>query len=408
VRGTTELRYVNRVEGRLPSGVPFGSVSGWYYGTLSAAGRYAEVVPYEIYQLSSAKARNYAVLRFALTADLGQMSAVNPSTLLLLAQTLAAETEPLLRDLHGGGIHHPELDERIGAQAPLPADPAAAARLERALQGGALTPSAVWPNLKLLSCWINAGAGLYRDDLGRTFPHAAVWDYGYTSSEGRVTVTVNAEGAGVPLLSSVFLELRREDGTTVPLFVAEPGESGELIVTNSRGLYRYCMGDVVRVSGRLARAPLLRFQRKTIAVASLTGEKITEEQLVRVVEAALGHHGAQATFFCLAPSWGSPPRYLLLVELAAGRALPAHEEQALLASIERGLIEANAEYERKRETMRLGAPALLVLERGEYQRYLERLLSQGRELSRLKIPRVTMDLEVAKGFTGRLVELPVP
>src|SRR5205814_10434948 len=127
-----------------------------------------------------------------------------------------------------------------------------------------------------------------------------IWDYGYTSTEARVTVTVDDEGAGVPLLGDVFVELRGEGGEVRPLWELADGEEGELILSTSRGLYRYAMGDVVAVVGRLRRTPLLRFRRKTTAVASLTGEKITEDQLVRVVEAALARQGLEATFYCLA------------------------------------------------------------------------------------------------------------
>ena len=406
VRDALELRYVNRVEEVLPSGMQVGSVSGWYYGELARAGAYQEVVPYEVYQIPGVLGRNYAVLRFALASPaIGQMGAVNPSTLLLLTQQLAKDGEALVRDVRDGGLRHPEIPADRYPAARLPPDPERARMLEAALRrDGTLKPKAAWPELRLLSCWINAGAGLYRADLKTAFGDGvAVWDYGYTSTEGRVTVTVDDEGAGIPLLTSVFLELRREDGTVVPLFAASPQETGELIVTNSRGLYRYTMGDVVTVSGFEQRTPLLRFRRKTTAVASLTGEKLTEEQVVRVVERALAALSVKARYFCLAPTWGQPPRYLLMCE-ADGAWIPEAREQELLATIEQGLFEVNAEYERKRETLRLAPLGLLVLRPGELDRYLARLTAGGRELARIKIPRVTMDVELAKGFVGRLVE----
>jgi len=406
VRDALELRYVNRVEDVLPSGIEAGSVSGWYYGELAKAGAYRELVPYEVFQLPGVLGRNYAVLRFALAnSAIGQFAAVNPSTLLLLTQQLAKDAEALIRDVRDGTLRHPELAEHRFADPRLAANPERARQLEAAVaRDGALRPKAAWPDLRLLSCWINAGAGLYRADLTTAFgDDVTVWDYGYTSTEGRVTVTVQDDGAGIPLLSSVFLELRREDGTIVPLFAAGRDETGELLVTSSRGLYRYTMGDVVSAVAFEQRTPLLRFRRKTTAVASLTGEKLTEEQVVRVVETALAARGVKAKYFCLAPVWGQPPRYLLVCE-AAGSWLSEADEQVLLSSIERGLFEVNAEYERKRETLRLGPLGLLVLERGEYERYIARLTATGRELARIKVPRVTIDVELVKGFTGRVVE----
>ncbi len=403
--GLPELRYVNRVEGASDAGVPLGSVSGWYYGHLRARNQYSELVPYEAYQLADVLARNYAVLRFSLARGFGQMSAVNPSTLLLLAQRLAADAPALLRDLHDGGLQHEGVPAALKATwAPqLPADPARAAALEQALGArGTLRPTDAWPELKLLSCWINAGAGLYRADLQTAFGAVPVWDYGYTSTEGRVTVTYDDEGAGVPLLDHVFLELRTERGVE-PLFSVGDGVQGELVVTNSRGLYRYAMGDVVEVAGRLKQAPLLRFRRKTTAVASLTGEKLSEDQVVETTEACLRAAGLSSRFSCLAPEWGAPPRYRLLLELSGPPPGDA-ALQRLAAALERGLCERNAEYERKRETLRLGPTGLFLLEPGECDRYVDRLVQSGRERARLKLPRVTMDLELLKGFKGRPIE----
>lgn len=404
--GAEELRYVNRVEGRL-SAVPIGSVSGWFYGELERSGRYRELVPYAVYQLGSVLGRNYAVLRFALVSRFGRMSAVNPSTLLLLAQRLAADADALIRDVHDGGLRHPEAPASLSAQLAgrLPPDPARARELAQAVaREGTLTPASAWPELGLLCCWIHAGAGLYRRDLEQAFGPLPVWDYGHTSSEGRFTVTARPDGAGVPLVTMSFLEIRDADGQVRPLFSAEDGAEGELVVTNSRGLYRYAMGDRVEVVGRLQRTPLLRFRGKTTAVASLTGEKLTEEQVVAAVERALADLHLRARFFCLAAEWGAPPRYLLLVDPAEPWSDPAPARLAL--EVEGRLVEANAEYERKRETLRLGRVAVCLLSPGELERYQQQMVSQGRELARLKLPRISMDLDLARELRGRVVEAP--
>jgi GH3 auxin-responsive promoter len=348
------------------------------------------------------------VLRFALTARFGRLSAVNPSTLLLLAQRISADAEALVRDVRDGGLRHEEVPAELSAALAgrLPADPARARALEQAIaRDGNLTPAGAWPELRLLCCWIHAGAGLYRRDLEQAFGPLPVWDYGYTSSEGRVTVTARADGAGVPLIDLVFLELRGSDGRVRPLFAIGDGDGegeGELLVTNSRGLYRYAMGDRVEVIGRLGRTPLLRFRGKTTAVASLTGEKLTEEHVVGAVEASLADLGLRARYFCLAPQWGAPPRYLLLFD--PGSAVCDATAARLAIEVERRLVAGNPEYERKRETLRLRCIGVYLVEDGELERYQSRLLGQGRELARLKLPRISMDVELVRQFRGRVIE----
>jgi hypothetical protein len=399
VAGKQELRYVNRVEGALDNGTPIGAVSGWYYGEEVRRGVYGELVPFEVYQIASVTARNYAVLRFAVTQKFARLSAVNPSTLLLLAQRLEVEGPRLLRDLLDGGLVHEDLDagQAEALRPRLPRSSERARELEIIMgRDGKLTPAKVWPELSLLCCWINAGAGLYRQDLMSAFGQVPVWDYGYTSSEGRVTVTVDDKGAGVPLLSSVFLELRRERDV-VPLWAAADDDEGELLVTNSRGLYRYGMGDLVSIAGRMGKAPLLQFRRKTTAVASLTGEKLTEDQVGKVVEAALGERGLRPRFFCLAPEWGQPPRYVLLLEVGGG-SLTGDALASLAQSIEAGLVAANAEYEKKRETLRLRSTIVQLLPDGAYEAYVATQVKAGREAARIKTPRVTMDTALVAQF----------
>ncbi len=57
-------------------------------------------------------------------------------------------------------------------------------------------------------------------------------------------------------------------------------------MTTAGGLYRYNISDLVRCVGYHGRAPLLEFLNKGAHYSSLTGEKISEHQVVAAVEAA--------------------------------------------------------------------------------------------------------------------------
>jgi hypothetical protein len=394
-----ELRYVNRVEGKVPSGVPCGAVSAWYYGEQHRRGHYAEIVPFEVFQLGDVNARNYAVVRFGLAHSIGRLTAVNPSTLLLLSGALASSWHDLVRDVRDGDIRHEKLREPIRTELRrrLRPDPERARQLEQAAQSAGFKAAAVWPELRLLSCWMHAGASLYADDLKTAFGPLPLWDYGYTSTEGRVTVTVDDSGSGVPLLGSTFFELRDEAGSVQPLTSASPGDQGEMIVTNSRGLYRYATGDIVDVVGRLGQAPLLKYQRKLRATASLTGEKLTEDQVLPLVKNVLARHDVAAEYFCLCAEWGTPPHYVLALE-PRGAAPAPDLQQRIADEIEAGLVAANAEYEKKRETLRLGPVSVLILKEGARRAYIDQQIAKGREPARIKVPSLTMDLEFLKNL----------
>jgi hypothetical protein len=391
---------------RLPTGKFYGSNSGWYFHRLVKRGDYHEPIPYEAHQLAPPVGRSYAVLSFALRVKLRQLFQTNPSGILVYAQRLAADSEHFIRDLRDGGISHPEIPEELAAawKPLLPKDPARAKELEQArARDGNLMPTGAWPSLGLVRCWIYAGMGLYREELQRNFPGVTLWDFGYNASEGRLTVTANHQGQCLPILTSVFFELRYADGEVKPWHLVREGDEGELIISNSRGLFRYTLGDVIGVMGRHRATPLVQFRRRVNAMGSFTGEKITEEQVIDVTQKALATLGLKAKFFSLAPVWSTPPRWRLIVEFA-GAAPDVKAERRLAAELERLICEKNPEYVSKRETQRLGPCGLYVIAPGEHDAYLGRLAASGREVGRIKLPRVSMDVKLLKELNGREVD----
>ena len=64
------------------------------------------------------------------------------------------------------------------------------------------------------------------------------------------------------------------------------------------------------------------------------------------------------------------------------------------------LVAAHAEYEKKRETLRLGAVSVTVLKPGARRGYLEQEMAKGREVARIKLPTLTMDLEFLKRLSA--------
>ncbi len=59
-----------------------------------------------------------------------------------------------------------------------------------------------------------------------------------------------------------------------------------VLLTTSAGLYRYQLGDLVRVVGRVNAAPLIEFLNKGEHTCSLAGEKLTEHQVILAMDAA--------------------------------------------------------------------------------------------------------------------------
>src|SRR5262249_8309547 len=130
------------------------------------------------------------------------------------------------------------------------------------------------------------------------------------------------------------------------------------------GLYRYDLGDRVRVTGFHGQAPLIEFLSRDAHTASLTGEKLTENQVVLAMQSICGATDAGAVQntivdFVLAPRFDETPYYRLYVEAAA-----AGQIDRLAERLDAALSTINVEYAGKRESGRLGPVQLAVVSDG--------------------------------------------
>src|SRR5207248_4926084 len=78
--------------------------------------------------------------------------------------------------------------------------------------------------------------------------------------------------------------------------------------------YRYALGDRVRVVGWCAATPLVEFLGRADPVCDLCGEKLHEERVHAVLEAAFREFQLRPAFAMLAPEWGQPSAYVLFIE----------------------------------------------------------------------------------------------
>src|SRR5262249_48825872 len=139
-------------------------------------------------------------------------------------------------------------------------------------------------------------------------------------------------------------------------------------------LYRYNISDLVRCVGYHGSAPLIEFLNKGAHYSSLTGEKLSEHQVVAAVQNAQRATGCALGSYLLLPSWGDPPHYWLLVE--EGDLVPLDAPSRLAEAVEQELRRQNLEYANRRDTRRLDPVRVLSVERGSWVEYQKRRLAQ--------------------------------
>lgn len=285
----------------------------------------------------------YLTLRALLALpDLAFISVWNPSFLTLLAQALDEHWRELLIDLEHGGASWP-LDPVLGAEAArsLGAHPRLATALRHRF--GTRPPEdlgALWPGLSLISCWRDGHAARGLDGLRQRFPCVEVQGKGLLATEGVVSIPLFGAEFPVAAVTSHFLEFlpdgvneRGRDSLTVD--EVEIGQTYEVALTTSGGLYRYRLRDLVRVEGFYRSTPMLRFIGRADCASDVAGEKLTPAFVESVLRRASERTGIRAPFAMLAPSWGEPPRYQMYVDASPADAL------VLGGAVERLLMESH-------------------------------------------------------------------
>jgi hypothetical protein len=173
-----------------------------------------------------------------------------------------------------------------------------------------------------------------------------------------------------------------------------------ILPTTAAGLYRYQIHDMVRCAGFHGKAPVIEFLNKGAHFSSMTGEKLSEFQVVAAVAEAQRTLGMRLASFLLLPTWGDPPFYSLLVEEA-----DLAEETAgdrLAAEVEAELGRRNVEYENKRATLRLAPIRTRRIAAGSWADFQKRRLARsGGTVEQYKQPHLIADLGTLETFRFR-------
>jgi GH3 auxin-responsive promoter len=387
-------------EGRTTAGIPYGSTSGDIYRNIPALVRATYVIPYPVFEIEDHDAEFYAILRLGIASDVSFLCTANPSSITKLCEFADAHADDLIRDIRDGTLKQDlamSSEQRALVEGLCKAHAELARRLDemRSRRDGRLLPGDYWPNLDLIGCWKGGTVGAHVDGFGGWFDPdgtapKSVRDWGYLSSEARGSIPLTDEGAGGVLTVGTnvyeFVDVDQLDAepenpdawTFLGAHEVDSPRDYYVFLTTTGGLYRYDINDIVRVEGFYNEAPILTFQRKGRGMTSLTGEKVSDTQVIEAVNSAASEAGVGlAHFRALADVEAA--RYVFQVE-PEGQ-LSESQGRSLLEAIESKLVSLNIEYEGKRKSQRLAGPELQVMKPGWYDRGKE---DQGQRLFQSK------------------------
>lgn len=347
----------NPVTEHSPAGIPVGVISGFNYLRMPPALQRFYAVPPAVFTIPDPEVNTWAVARCALEHDLSFAIGVTTWPFSALADTLARYGPDLIKDIERGTLTAPgPLPDEVRREllSRLRPRPRRARALQaRAQAADGFTPAALWPHLKLLSCWHHAAAGSALPVIQQAWRPPAMRSALYSATEGWLNVPLHDEDpSGVAAIDSVLFEFERLDsqgegtGETVWADEVEVGGHYGIVMSTRVGIWRYRLGDEVKVTGHFARTPMFHFVQKAGAVLSVHHDLTTESAFSSAFNAILRRFpelaGARWWVWAEAPDARGRGHYRLL--LSSPHA-PATERLPEIATCFDGALrEANLAY----------------------------------------------------------------
>jgi hypothetical protein len=287
--------------------------------------------------------------------DLRLISVWHPSFLELLLDAARNQWHDLLRDI---------------------ADPTRARELESI---GPDDWTRVWPGLRLISCWADGPAEAAARRLSWRFPGVTLQPKGLLATEAFVSIPFR--GAWPVAVRSHGVEFVDDAGRPIDYRDLKPGDEAAVVVTTAGGLWRYRLGDRVRVDGFVDATPSIRFVGRSDRVVDLRGEKLSEGFVSSAVRAWLAQHHLDPPFVMLTPT---PDRDGYVLYLDCTRPI----DPTAMASLDEHL-RANPHYAYARELGQLKSARVRCVDRA-YEQYTTTLTQAGLRLGDIK-PSILSD-----------------
>ena len=381
------------VEGHTQAGTPYGAVSGVLYECMPQILKSKYVLPDNVFSIKDYKLKYKTILRLALAHnDITYIASANPSTFLLITKLLNEYKYELASDIELGEYSQiDDVDEEIrpSIQRCLKTSPQRAKELRNIFERkDEITLMDIWPHLQMIVTWGGGSCGVALDAVKNLLPaHTSVLELGYLASEVRGTITMDTEeNLGVPTIQDNFFEFIErnhwEHGREEVLTLDQLEENKEyyVIVTTSSGLYRYFMNDIIKVTGKINGTPTLEFIQKGKGITSITGEKLSENQVIRAVKNIESFLSISCVnFIALADKERNV--YQFYIELVENTDV---DEIKLQNKLENELCELNVEYKEKRASDRLKPLVVNILKPGAMEAYKTDCLQKGQREGQFK------------------------
>lgn len=360
---------------------------------------YIYTSPIEVMEIKDREVSLYLHLLFALQdKKLLYISGIFISNVLDLFRVLEKDYESLIKDIRCGRVCKAiNIDEvtRKKLNTILKPNASRADELEKQFKiGFEGIAKRIWPNLVYIAAVTGANFSIYDDKLAYYTDNLPVYSPVYASSEAAIGINPYANKIQYVIIpDTVFYEfipvdkLNESNPETLSIDELKVNEAYEIVITNYAGLYRYRLGDVVKVKGFYNKTPSIEFLFRKNQVLNMVAEKTNEEHLTTAIKNTMDKlHLTLVDYTTNADNIVSPGRYIFYFEVKNYNDIDNVNRVEELLDDE--LKKANLAYDRARKNNKLGMVNVILVKANTFAIIKENLLSKGISKNQIKIPRV--------------------
>lgn len=284
----------------------------------------------------------------------------------------------------------------------------------------------IWPNTKYLDVIVTGAMAQYvptLDYYSGGLPLACTM---YASSECYFGLNLNpmckpSEVSYTIMPNMAYFEFlphepnslglaRDSHSRLVDLVDVEIGKEYELVITTYAGLYRYRVGDILRVTGFHNSAPQFHFVRRKNVLLSIDADKTDEAELQRAVENASEllreYNTSVVEYTSYADTKTIPGHYVIYWELLvkdSGNSPSKEVMDECCLTMEESL---NSVYRQGRVADNsIGPLEIRVVKNGTFEELMDYAISRGASINQYKVPRCVTFTPIVELLDSRVVSV---
>ncbi len=403
-KGGKGLLLMNMLQsGSTSGGIPTGAATSGGARSMKKVLPYFWTSPPEVLAIPEQNTANYLHLLFALTEqNLTYMMSPFSSGIVQLFGVLSQKGSQLAEDIIQGHISRelyldPEL--KVFLEQKLKANPQRGSEIQKELERGMEgIATRLWPELSYVSCVCGGSFSIYEDKLkyfiGNTPIYSAI--YGATEALIGLAPEVNQPTYVIAPRAAYFEFIPFEDSdlenpSTFDLDQLQVGQAYEIVVTTWAGLYRYRLGDIIKVAGIYNTSPIVEFICRKGQLLNLTGEKTSEAAVQQALSMALkDSHTAIEDYTTTLDLGTTTGHYNFYLEISPEQR-DFMEISTFRNTLESCLTQANPRYGAGVEGNRISPCEVKLVQDGTFQKVRQELIKRGASVTQVKIPRLIRD-----------------